>query len=136
MKDSDNPVKFAMDADGLHVTDDIVYKRMEKKVMTASVVTGMFNCPASHAANRYAPRPLDNPAKRGTIFHKVMEDFCSFPAHERTTDKMKETVSRVCDMPDNRELMAKPEALAWLRTCINNYYDTVSYTHLTLPTTF
>ena len=123
MKDSDNPVKFAMDADGLHVTDDIVYKRMEKKVMTASVVTGMFNCPASHAANRYAPRPLDNPAKRGTIFHKVMEDFYSFPAHERTTDKMKETVSRVCDMPENRELMAKPEALSWLRTCINNYYD-------------
>lgn len=120
------PVLVA-DSKGLHIASADVSAALEKKNLSPSMITGLEGCHARWVADTFVMRDLleeepDNAARRGSLFHKVMEEFFTLEPEERTTTRMKEMVAQVLDSAEFKDMNQYPEAIQWLREAINNYY--------------
>lgn len=116
-----------LDAEGVHVASPEVAAKLEKKNLSASLISGLEKCPASWFADSFVIRdiieqPPDNPARRGNLFHKVMEDFFAFPPEERSNEKMRSIVEETLASDDFKDLAEIPEVVQWLRDAVNGYY--------------
>lgn len=116
-----------VDAAGLHVSSDKVAKSLEKKNISPSAITALEGCPARWAAETFVIRDLieeepDNAARRGNLYHQIMEDFFSFEPEERTTKKMKEVVESVFESDAYQDMSKMPDVVEWTRKGVNNYY--------------
>lgn len=118
----------ALDGTGLHVSSQRIAEKLEKKKLSPSLITGLESCAASWFANSFVIRDIieeepDNPARRGSMFHKVMEDLFKLPAEERTTSMVKSIVGEVSTVGEFADLGQNPDAMQWLRDAINGYYS-------------
>lgn len=123
----DEPL-IALDRDGAHVTNSDVAEKLEKKNLSASLITGLNSCGVRWLAETFVLRDLieetpDNAARRGSLFHKVMEDFFKFPAEERNPDLLKKVLREVINSEEFSDLSDNPEVIAWLKDAINGYYS-------------
>lgn len=115
--------------DGLRVISDATSAKLAKKKLSASTVTGLQGCPASWLANSFVfPEILaddqpDNPARRGSLFHQIMENFFSLEPTERTHAAMKQEVKNVFDSDEYKDLADSREVVMWVRGAVNGYYN-------------
>lgn len=117
-----------LDANGVHVLSKKVANKLEKKNLSASLITGLEKCAASWFADSFIIREIideekDTPGRRGNLFHKVMEDFFALEPEERVHSKMKETVDLVLASDEYKDLAEIPEVVDWLKSAINGYYQ-------------
>lgn len=63
--------------EGLKVEDPVLLEKFRDKMLSASLITGILQCPAQYASNSILPifleKNLDNAMTRGSMFHRVME---------------------------------------------------------------
>lgn len=123
----DTPIA-SLTSDAMHITDAEVIKELQKKNISASLITGLENCEAQWLANtlvlpKFLKEHPDNPKTRGSLFHKVMEDFFALPREKRTHDAMRETVDKVLASEEFSQLGETPEAVEWLRDAVNGYFS-------------
>lgn len=126
MDDSNNPLMSVSNA-GLSIISAEVAKKLAKKNISPSLVTGLQGCAAQWAANTFVirdiiPQDPDNAATRGSLFHKVMEDAFAEPAEERTRERINELRDVVLESEEFAFFKEIPEALAWLDSAIDGYY--------------
>lgn len=119
---------ISLDNEGAHILSREVSEALEKKNLSPSLVTAMEGCGARWLGEQFAVKELiredpDNAGRRGSLFHSVMEDFFTLPAEERTTAEMKNSVRRTLNKEEYADLKASKEAIAWLRSAINGYYN-------------
>lgn len=117
-----------MDKDGLHVKSEKVAAKLEKKNISASMVTGLNQCAAKWLADSFVIPELveeepDNAARRGSLFHKVMEDFFDLEPEARTQAQVKEIVTQTFESEEFADLAQIEDVHVWLRQAINNYYS-------------
>jgi putative RecB family exonuclease len=124
--DEETGPRAYMDKDGLHITSDAVSTKLEKSSLSPSTITGLLDCSARWLGEKHVMRgkAMDSvPAKRGSMFHKVMEDFFDLEPEQRTQSKMRETVDQVTSEGEFAEFASDPEHLLWLRDAVNGYYS-------------
>lgn len=114
--------------DGLRVISTEVSDKLAKKKLSASAITGLQGCPASWLANSFVTNLIieqepDNAARRGSMFHQVMENFFALPKEERTQKAMKEQVKAVLASDEYKDLAEIRDAVLWLRAAVNGYYN-------------
>ncbi len=114
--------------DGLRVISTEVSEKLAKKKLSASAITGLQGCPASWLANSFVTNLIveqepDNAARRGSMFHQVMENFFALPKEQRTQKAMKEQVRAVLASDEYKDLAEIRDAVLWLRAAVNGYYN-------------
>lgn len=117
-----------IDSEGIHVVADSVSKKLAKKNISPSLITGLEKCPASWFSDSFVLRDLiqeqpDNPARRGNLYHKVMEIFFAEDPGNRTHTRIKEIVDEALASDEFKDMAEMPEVIAWLRGAINGYYS-------------
>lgn len=126
---SENDFPLAsFDSEGIHLSSNKITQKLEKKQLSASLITGLQNCPAQWAFNsfvmpQYLKEHPDNAKTRGSMFHKVMEDFFRLKNNERTPQRMKVIVRSVLQSNEFSELAQYPDAVDWLKNAVNGYYN-------------
>lgn len=120
-------ILVSMDYEGVHLVHPKVVEAFEKKNISASLITGIETCPAKWAISSFVESEVveqepDNAARRGSLFHQVMENFFALPPEERTTDRIKEEVDTVLQSDEYVDLSTNPEVIAWIRDAVNGYY--------------
>lgn len=123
-----NEKLIVMHPGGVSVSSEKVAQKLAKKNISPSLITGLNKCAASWLADTFVIRDLieeepDNAARRGTLFHKVMEDFFALPKEERTHETLKETYTAVLASDEFKDMAEMREAVVWLRRAINNYLN-------------
>lgn len=116
-----------VDEQGVHVASREVAEKLEKKNLSASMITSLSSCPARWVAENFAVKEVieeepDNAARRGSLFHKVMENLFAYPAEERTPALMKKVTQETLESEEFFDLSQIPDAVQWLREAINSYY--------------
>jgi putative RecB family exonuclease len=124
---SDN-ILVSMDRSGIHIVSPEVSEKLENKKISASMITSLSQCPARWAADSFAIPELveqepDNPARRGSLFHKVMEDFFKLDPAERTPAKIREISKETLFSEDFKDFKRNPEVIKWLKDAIDGYYS-------------
>ena len=118
---------LTLSKDGLRIASADVSAALEKKNLSASLITGLEGCHARWLFDTFVSRDLvaeepDNAARRGSLFHKVMEDFFAIPPAERTKERLNAVVNSVLQ-GEFKDMLGYPEAMQWLKQAIRNYYD-------------
>lgn len=119
---------ISIDNKGVHIVSKNVAEKLEKKSISPSMITSLEQCPAKWAAEAFATRELieeepDNAARRGSLFHQIMEDVCKYEPEERTVDLVKKTTEEVFNSDDYKDLSENEDVIAWVRDAINGYYS-------------
>lgn len=119
---------LTLSKDGLRIASADVSAALEKKNLSASLITGLEGCHARWLFDTFVSRDLvaeepDNAARRGSLFHKVMEDFFAIPPNERTKERLNAVVNSVLQGEEFKDMLGYPEAMQWLKQAIRNYYD-------------
>lgn len=117
-----------MDEAGLHIKDPEIAEKLEKKSISASMITGLESCAARWLMDSFVTRDLieeepDNAARRGSLFHKVMEDFFALDQTERTQTAVKEIAKEVVHSEEFVDLSRNRDVLTWLKDAIEGYYE-------------
>lgn len=123
----DEPV-ISIDRKGLHIVSSDIYEKLEKKNLSASLITGVSGCPARWLAESFVMRDLiqdepDNAARRGVVYHLIMELFFQETPNNRTKKKLNEITNHVLTLDEFSDLAQIPDFLQWLKQSIRNYYD-------------
>jgi CRISPR/Cas system-associated exonuclease Cas4 (RecB family) len=124
---TDQEILISIDNKGVHIVAKRVAESLEKKSISPSMITSLESCPAKWAAEAFATRELieqepDNAARRGSLFHQIMEDVCKSAPEERTKKLVKQTTEDVFNSDDYKDLAANEDVIAWVRDAINGYY--------------
>lgn len=115
-------------SEGIKVINEKLANDLEKKKISASMITGLKSCPARWLMNSFVVPEIiiqepDNAARRGSMFHQVMENFFSLPQGERTEQAMRDTVKEVLLSDKYKDFAGNKDAVAWLRSAVNGYYN-------------
>lgn len=118
----------SMTRDAIHFTSDNLLSELSRKNISASLITGLSNCEAQWAAGTFVlPKFLDehpdNPKTRGSLFHKVMEDFFALEQRDRTHEAMRNIVDDVLSSEEFSDMAEFPEVVEWLRDAVNGYFS-------------
>jgi CRISPR/Cas system-associated exonuclease Cas4 (RecB family) len=124
---TDQEILISIDNKGVHIVAKKVAEQLEKKSISPSMITSLESCPAKWAAEAFATRELieeepDNAARRGSLFHQIMEDVCKYEPEERTKTLVKQTTEEVLNSDDYKDLSTNEDVIAWVRDAINGYY--------------
>lgn len=122
---------ITLDETGAHIKSREVAEKLEKKKLSASMITGLLGdtgCAARWLADSFVIRDLieeepDNPARRGSLFHKVMEDLFALEPEERTKTKVKELAVQTLKSDEFKDLSTNRDVFEWLKDAINGYYN-------------
>lgn len=115
-------------SDGLQMDSDLVREKLKNKSLSPSAITGLQSCPARWFAETFITRDLipeqpDNAARRGSLFHKVMEELFELPQEERTRESLEELKLSVLAGEEFGDMAQHPEVIEWLDGAIQSYYD-------------
>lgn len=127
MADNKEPL-VKITQEGLQVISEEVSKKLAKKKLSASTISGLQGCPASWLANSFVIPEIvesepDNAARRGSMFHQVMENFFALPPEQRTHESMRQEVKNVLASDEYKDLAEIRDAVLWLRGAVNGYYN-------------
>jgi hypothetical protein len=119
---------ISLTAEGAHILSPEIANKLAKKNISPSLVTGLEGCHARWLADQYVVKEVveeepDNAAIRGSLYHKIMEDFFALPQDERTTNQIKKITKASLISDDFKVLQEYPEAIKWIREAINGYYS-------------
>lgn len=117
-----------MSPKGIHINKPEIFEKLDDISLSASLITSMEQCPAQWVFDKYVKReiieePEDTPAKRGNVFHTIMEDFFEIePPEDRTMIKLYEITARVIkegypEFADNQEV------IQWTLDAVHGYYE-------------
>lgn len=124
---NDNRIYASLENNGLKLVDEELVEKYDNKKISASLVTGMFDCPAKWAANtplqNFLEIDLDNAMTRGSLFHRVMEHFFMLPKEERNKKNCYGLVKKTLEEKDFLHFKDNKEAKFWLKIAIDNYFD-------------
>lgn len=125
--DDYSPV-ISLDEEGIHVIDEKLAEKLNKKSLSPSAVTALLGCPAKFLFSSFVERDVFDDsgsmaAKKGSLFHKVMEDFFALPNEERTPERVKEFVNSTLLSKEFSSMASDVEVIAWLRDAVNGYYS-------------
>lgn len=115
--------------EGLRVISDETSAKLAKKKLSASTVTGLQGCPASWLANSFVIPEIivedqpDNAARRGSLFHQIMENFFALAPAERTQEAIKQEVKNVLNSDEYKDLANNRDVIMWVRGAVNGYYN-------------
>lgn len=124
-------VLVSMDGEGVHVVSRSVAEKVESKQISPSLITAVVGenaCPARWMTETFVvpeviDQPVDTPATRGSMFHKVMENFFDLDEDERTKEKVFSVAKEVMKTDEFKELAKIKDARVWLKTTLSNYFD-------------
>lgn len=124
---TENEILISMDQKGVHIVSKKVSEKLEKKSISPSMITSLEQCPAKWAAEAFVTRDLieeepDNAARRGSLFHQIMENLFHEDPEKRTPELVKGITKDVFNSDDYKDLANVPEAVTWVRDAINGYY--------------
>lgn len=112
--------------EGLKVEDPVLLEKFRDKMLSASLITGILQCPAQYASNSILPifleKNLDNAMTWGSMFHRVMELLFAQEKDSRGIEVAKELVADVLAEEDFTHFTVNTEALMWLDNAIDNYF--------------
>jgi len=129
MNNADNVEKLvSLDRTGLHIISEKVSGKLEKKKISPSMITGLEGCSARWAFDTFVAKDIikeepDNAARRGSLFHKVMEIVFAEDPENRSTALVKKTVGEVFETEEFADLKDNQDVIQWLRGAINGYYN-------------
>lgn len=120
--------------DGVGILSDSVLQKIDckgargEKTISATLMTALEGCRASWVANALVfpeaiEEPADNAKRRGSLFHKVMEDFYHLAPEERSGQTLRETAVNVLDSDEFRDFQANDDALRWLDEAVRGYLN-------------
>ena len=118
--------------DGVGILSDTVLRKIDckgergEKTISATLMTALEGCRASWVANALVfpeaiEEPADNAKRRGSLFHKVMEDFYRLAPEDRNGQTLRETAVNVLDSEEFRDFQANDDALRWLDEAVRGY---------------
>lgn len=113
---------------GIEIISEEVSEKLEKKKLSPSAITALDQCPAQWLANSFVLPHIvenepDNAARRGSLFHKVMEDFFELDGDERTKEAMRDLVTKTLLSEEFVDLSQNRDVIQWLRGAVNGYYN-------------
>lgn len=119
---------IVMDEEGVHVRSPEIAEKLAKKNISASMITGLSNCAARWLADTFVMDQLveqepDNAARRGSLFHKVMEDLFALEPEERTQAAVKKLAVETLHSEEFEDLSDNKDVVEWLKNAINGYYS-------------
>jgi len=120
-----------MDEAGLHIKSREVSEKLEKKKLSASMVTGLIgkdSCAARWLADTFVLREIveqepDNAARRGSLFHKVMEDLFALEPEQRTKAAVTKIAKQTLHSEEFADLSENEDVIIWLRDAVKGYYE-------------
>lgn len=120
----------AMTDAGLRIEDEEISAAFDRKSLSPSLVSSVVDenaCMArmlasSFVVDRLVTPPVDTDASRGSMFHKVMEEFFSLPPEERTNEGMNQAFRDVLASDKFRDLGGIPDARDWLVRAVRGYF--------------
>lgn len=127
MTNTNEPL-ITLDRNGAHVSSLDVTQKLEKKNISPSLITSLNTCPAKWLAESFVVRELvdeepDNAARRGSLFHEIMEFFFKLPPNQRGPKELKQIVKEVTTGDTFGDIGTRPEVMDWLKDAINGYYS-------------
>lgn len=114
---------------GISVISDKVAFKLAKKNLSPSLVRDIQEgCPASWLAGSFILPDLiqeepDNPATRGSLFHRVMELAFELEPEARTKKAIYDMIPVVLEEDDFAFFKGNDDAMAWLEDAIEGYYE-------------
>lgn len=109
---------------GIEVIDEEFMKKVKKKQLSASMVSGFFQCPADWLMSSFILPMIDHEEPiyfvRGHIFHDTMETFFNFPKEERSPKLLSQTAMNVIKTKYKGSLEDK-ETMNWVRDALQGY---------------
>lgn len=112
---------------GIKVIDEDLVKTLENKKLSASLVTGMLDCPARWVSGsilrNFIKEEQDNALTRGSFYHRVMEKFFLLDKEQRVRTLIPGVIEEVLAEEEFIHFKDNKEALEWIQVAINNYYD-------------
>lgn len=120
--------KIYLDRNGMHIGSPEIAEKIQKKKISASMISALEGCHAQWLAGTFVIPDLmeeepDNAMTRGSLFHSVMEEFFKLEPEERTKETLNEVTAEVLSKPEYIHFRVIPDAITWLKTAIRNYYD-------------
>ena len=120
--------------DGVGILSDSVLRKIDckgargEKTISATLMTALEGCRASWVANALVfpeaiEEPADNAKRRGSLFHKVMEDFYRLAPEERNGQTLRETAVNVLESEEFRDFQDNTDALGWLDEAVRGYLN-------------
>ena len=118
---------ISLDKNGAHVLAESVSEKIAKKNISPSMVTSFEGCSARWLGDQFVVSALveeqpDNAARRGSLFHSVMENLFALPPEERTKEAMKKAVTETLQSEDYVDISKNRDVVMWLRNAVNGYY--------------
>lgn len=122
--------KAFIDRDGLHLNDEGIEKKLKWLTISASLIEGMFECPAKFMFSKYLedeviPAKPDSPLTRGTTFHRTLELYYGLDESKRP---MSGIDMRILSAAMRKAISEAPEEvrendifLDWLKNALNRY---------------
>lgn len=111
---------------GIRIEDESILEKLNNKMLSASLVTGMLNCPAQWVSGSILPlfieQDEDNAMTRGSFFHRLMEYLFAEDKDNRGIVRTKELVSKVLAESEFAHFSTNKDALSWLDDAIDNYF--------------
>ena len=120
--------------DGVGILSDSVLRKIDckgergEKTISATLMTALEGCRASWVVGNLVfpeaiEEPADNAKRRGSLFHKVMEDFYHLAPEERNGQTLRETAVNVLESDEFKDFQENDDALRWLDEAVRGYLN-------------
>lgn len=125
-KGDDTHYLVSMSERGVHIEDPKIFKKMDKLSLSPSTVAAMEQCPAKWVFEKYAKKEIvpdedDTPARRGNVFHDIMEEFFMLKPEDRTPAALTE-ITKSMITKKYPEFKSNSEVINWTKDAIQGYY--------------
>ena len=112
--------------DGLEIISDELMKKVKRKQLSASMVSGFAQCPADWLMNSFLLPDMDHEEPiyfaRGHIFHDTMETFFNLAKEERTPQSLSQIAMKVIKK-DYKEYLEDKETMRWMQQALKGYIE-------------
>lgn len=120
--------------DGVGILSDTILRKIDctgargEKTISATLMSALEGCRASWVVGNLVfpeaiEEPADNPKRRGSLFHKVMEDFYRLEPGERNAQSLRETAVNVLDSDEFKDFHGNEAVLLWLDEAVRGYLN-------------
>lgn len=120
--------------DGVGILSDSVLRKIDckgergEKTISATLMTALEGCRASWVVGNLVfpeaiEEPADNAKRRGSLFHKVMEDFYRLAPEERNGRTLRKTATDVLESDEFKDFQDNDDALRWLDEAVRGYLN-------------
>ena len=120
--------------DGVGILSDSALRKIDctgargEKTISATLMTALEGCHARWVVGNLVfpeaiEEPADNAKRRGSLFHKVMEDFYRLAPEERNGRTLRKTATDVLESDEFKDFRDNGDALRWLDEAVRGYLN-------------